>query len=86
MFGASKYVVGEIRDGLFKAEVAICFPDTISHANMARRLFDGSPTSAGFFSIDGNVVSAYGESTSLGLKSNPEKDVQLIRRSLCIDL
>lgn len=61
----------------------IVFGQTFTHAEMAERL-NVTPISAGFLSIGTNldgklVISAYGESTSLKLQSDP-RDTVLAKR------
>ena len=67
----------------------IVFPETIEH----KRFKHFDPISAGFMSIvaigdrvynAGAIVqcSCYGESTSLGLVSNPEEDTKIANRQL----
>ena len=76
MWLKTKYVItkgGEI----------IIFPELLQHSEFKR--FE--PTSAGFISFGVNgqgnpSCSCYGESVSLGIKSNPEKDTELARRQL----
>ena len=72
----TKYVITEDK-------VIIVFPELIQHSEFKHF----NPTSAGFISIGVNKqgnpsCSCYGESISLGLKSNPEKDTELAKRQL----
>jgi hypothetical protein len=69
MEGNMKYIV-VTANGL---EVAITFPEVITHADMAGRQ---SVVAAGFCNRD---LEAFGESTSLGLKSRTQ-DTQLLKR------
>jgi hypothetical protein len=61
----------------------IVFPELLQHSEFRR--FE--PISAGFISFgvnkEGNpTCSCYGESISLGLKSNPEEDTIIAKRQL----
>jgi hypothetical protein len=66
-----------------RSKTIIIFPELLIHSE-----FSGfSPTSAGFisFGVDENnnpTCSCYGESISLGLKSNPVEDTLLAKRQL----
>ena len=72
MFSKGKYV------SFGRLNTMVCFPETISHRDMAVMLQNqlGAPVSAGFFQVidagDGAKFEAYGESTSLRLKSDPK--------------
>ena len=62
----------------------VIFPVGMTHSNVARSI---PVVSAGFLhlkSIDNRIASAhcFGESTSLGIKSNPEKDSRIITGAL----
>ena len=72
----TKYVITEDK-------VIIVFPELIQHSEFKHF----NPTSAGFISIGVNKqgnpsCSCYGDSISLGLKSNPEKDTELAKKQL----
>ena len=61
----------------------IIFPGSINHSDFR----EFSPISAGFISFGVNqkgnpTCECYGESVSLGLKSDPEKDTIIARRQL----
>lgn len=80
----SKYVVGPALVGVVVIDVAIIFPTTMNHQQVAISMFRGTATSAGFFYIDEerNVVT-FGESVGLGLA--PRKtDAKLIARALSL--
>lgn len=79
----TKYIVGEVYSGLLPVLVAIVFPDTVEHAQVAHACVDGPAgiQSAGFFRIEDGQVVAYGESTSLGLASRSE-DAILIAKAI----
>ena len=68
-----KYLVGTVRDGMFSTEVAVCFPEIITHATIGRRVFvEGSIRSGGFFKVlEHGDIHVYGESTSANVKSEP---------------
>lgn len=70
-----KYVISKNRE-------IIVFSELLQHSEF--RKFN--PISAGFISFgvkDGNpTCSCYGESISLGLKSNPEEDTKLAKQQL----
>jgi len=76
MWLKTKYVVT-------KEGTIIVFPELLQHSEF--RGFE--PISAGFISFgvnkEGNpTCSCYGESISLGLKSNPEEDTIIAKRQL----
>jgi hypothetical protein len=76
MYLNTKYVITEDK-------VIIVFPELIQHSEFKHF----NPTSAGFISIGVNKqgnpsCSCYGESISLGLKSNPEEDTKIAKRQL----
>lgn len=78
----SKYVVGRI-DG---TTAAVIFPDCVAHSAM-RKTFT-SIKSAGFYTVgvdaDGELkVSVFGESISLGIKSQ-EQDAMYVAQALNI--
>lgn len=82
----AKYIVGVAKVGepWTKVEVALLFPETMVHRDVARAVF-GSPraaTGAGFFWLDGDEVHVHGESTSIGIKSRPGIDEAFIKRAL----
>lgn len=51
----------------------IIFPEAITHSEFKRF----GPKSAGFISLNGGSISAYGESVSLKMKSTPEDSMKL---------
>lgn len=72
----TKYVITEDR-------TIIVFPEMIQHKEFA----SFNPISAGFIAFgvngDGNpTCSCYGESISLGLQSNPERDTKIAKLQL----
>lgn len=76
MYIKTKYVITKNKE-------IIVFPELLQHSDFKHF----SPISAGFISIginkQGNPsCSCYGESISLGLKSNPEEDTELAKRQL----
>lgn len=82
----SKYITFEQDDGLV---YAIVFPGVLIHAEVAQVFgrLRARPISAGFVSVgtnaDGEVrVNTYGESISLKLKSEVERDSKLVARAL----
>ena len=86
MFNKGKYLVGDITDGFFTGKVAICFPDHIGHSRMKHIFDEGTIVSGGFVGVDeAGVVHPYGESVSLGVKSNPEQDTRLLEQALGIN-
>jgi len=73
-----KYIV-------FDYNIPVLFPDYAVHAEVASEMKDryGDPTSAGFVARNADgTFSAYGESTSLDIKSDPKRDSQLITRMM----
>jgi hypothetical protein len=84
-----KYIVVE---GSFRE--MIIFGDTKQHADIAQKFKNeyNEIVSAGFLSVgyadvgsNAIAVRAYGESVSLGLKSDPNRDSKLAGRTLGID-
>jgi hypothetical protein len=76
MWLKQKYVMTEER-------VIIVFPELLQHSEFKRF----NPVSAGFISFGVNkqgnpTCSCYGESISLGLKSDPERDTDIAKRQL----
>jgi len=69
-----KYIIVENK-------LPILFPDDISHKQMARGL---NVTSAGFSVYDpcDNVMICFGESCSIGVKSQPKDDENIINNFL----
>lgn len=63
----------------------VMFPENVSHASMAKRFEGQEVRSAGFVQIasDGNggvVATPYGESQTLGIASDPDRDAKLLRQ------
>lgn len=84
----NKYIVVDVASEMNAFEVAICFPDTIGHADMARRMdvTEAEVLSAGFFTTSVNAkgeisVDAYGESVGLNKQARME-DSQLVAKSI----
>lgn len=76
MFSKVKYIVTKDRE-------IIVFSELFNHSDFK----NFNPVSAGFISFGVNkqgnpTCSCYGESVSLGLKSNPESDTILAKRQL----
>lgn len=76
MFSKVKYIVTKDRE-------IIVFSELFNHSDFKKF----NPVSAGFISFGVNkqgnpTCSCYGESVSLGLKSNPESDTILAKRQL----
>ncbi len=63
----------------FKKLGVVVFGPHVQHADVAAKIADDTPVSAGFVRVsrDGELV-AYGDSFSLGLKSNPNVDTLLL--------
>ncbi len=81
---SGKYIVGTVRDGFLMNEVAILFPDFISHHLISSRVFFGAIVSGGFYTVDGENVAVYGKSISAKVESR-EADVRLIKRTLGLE-
>lgn len=84
-----KYVVFECEAGEAKFLAPVIFPDAFVHEHVARSLCYSMlrqeprtrlhPVSAGFVnSAAFGPIRAHGESESLGLKSDPERDTMLM--------
>ena len=74
-----KYIIFESKGFLFP----VIFPDIVNHCDVqivvkGEKREIPKPISAGFFSIIKAGVKAFGESESLKLKSNPNRDANLI--------
>lgn len=82
----AKYIIGPVQLGndFAAGDVAICFPEYITHANMARHLLGTAKAcvAAGFFYVEDDKVHVYGESTSIGVKSRTGVDEAIINRAL----
>lgn len=87
MESGSKYIVFD--DGL--VDSAVIFSRHFSHDNMAMAISklgghhpeSPKPISAGFVQImDDGTIQAYGESTSLKLRSRPEIDSKIITKMI----
>lgn len=90
MFGKdSKYVVGQVMSTYGPHESVVIIPNHTTHADVRNAFVEGSIVSAGFFHItyvEGRLVARpYGESISLKVKSDPEKDRRLLERALRLD-
>lgn len=77
----AKYLAGEMKADYGQFLGAVVFPEYIEHSRVAKLFVDDKPDSGGFmrFNADGEPC-AYGESVSLELKSNPERDNKLLQR------
>lgn len=82
----AKYVVGEVPLAVGTRLMAVCIPECMNHADI-RNLFAEPPISAGFFHINHDqTISCYGESISLQLKADPQRDARLVARDLALDI
>ena len=83
-----KYIVGDL--GSAQLTTALIFHEGIEHRTFENCFVAGSIVSAGFCKINiikgETVVTAYGESMSLGVSSNPERDAKIIKRAIQIDI
>jgi hypothetical protein len=81
----SKYIVGEIisrGDGMDQI-VAVVFPQTVAHSDVAHVFKEDSILSAGFCAVNTDCeVTVYGKSISLKKECNPELDKKLVSRAL----
>lgn len=82
MYSKSKYIVGQISDGMGSQTAAVVFPETIPHVSMSRVFVQGSIRSAGFCHFSEEDVKVYGDSVGLKVKSNPEQDTRLVGRAM----
>ena len=73
-----KYITFEQKAGL---QYPVTFPRFIPHAKMVERIGD-KPISAGFCKIVHGKIRAYGESISLRVKSDPDRDGELLNFEL----
>lgn len=82
----SKYVVGMIRSQYGPHLGVLILPGHVTHSDIKNAFVEGSIESAGFFSLgikDGVLKArAYGESVSLTVRSQPERDSFLINQAL----
>ena len=76
----------EIKYLMLPNDEPVIFPDYIGHDDMALKLGEVKPISGGFVQFMCNptdhteiLITCYGESTSLGLKST-ERDTKIIQR------
>ena len=85
MYTKGKYVVGEI-PLLFGSNLgAVCIGEGFGHQDLQRVFVRGTISSAGFFHVNHDLtVACYGESTTLGVKANPERDARLLERALAL--
>lgn len=87
-YNKGKYIVGAMATDLGIVDVAIVFPEHVTHVSVARHMFiPDTIRSAGFFHVeegsDGKMqVVAYGHSGSLNKESQPLTDVIYLRQSL----
>lgn len=84
MLTQGKYIVGT--SPLFdcgKHPQAIIFPETIQHSKIAEAL-NMEVHSAGNVKVFGHKVQVYGESTTLGVRHNPD-DVSVIEKALSFE-
>lgn len=83
-----KYIVGDL--GSTQLTTALVFHEGVEHQTFENCFRAGSIVSAGFCKIciiKGEVVvTAYGESISLGVSSNPERDARIIKRAIQISV
>lgn len=79
---ASKYVVGDVQNGMMSIQCAICFPDVIGHADMQKCFVPDTIVGAGFFYIQDGTAVAYGKSVGLKIDSRPELDSACINYTL----
>lgn len=83
MYTKGKYVVGEIQLLVGSNLGAVCISEGFGHDNLRNVFHRGEMSSAGFFHVNDDLtVTCYGESTSLRLRANPERDARLIERVL----
>ena len=77
-----KYIVGEFRNNDFSVSIgAVIFPETMTHADVARSLRAVDVLGAGFFYINDMQAVVYGRSGSLNVDSRPE-DLKAINKIL----
>lgn len=81
MYQKSKYVVGEVYASITSMKVAVVFPETMMHSDVASVFISGTITSAGFCHCDDYGVVIYGESTSLKIKAQAS-DEELVGRAM----
>lgn len=84
MFHKGKYVVGRMRGATMSTDkpFALVFPETVVHAEIARRVFvPDTVIAAGFFVVTGERVRQYGRSESLNVGSRQE-DQALLEQAL----
>ena len=59
----------------------IIFPNTVTHSTVAMTFSAWMPLSAGFVKVnDDGSLTAYGESVSIKLKSNPKTDNKILAK------
>jgi hypothetical protein len=77
----AKYILFADRNSVFP----IVFSETMQHIDVARCLRPLTPESAGFCYIEEGRYVCYGESVSLGIKSNGDADGILLNKYLGVD-
>jgi hypothetical protein len=82
MYTKAKYIVGEVRGTYLDHKCAVVFSEAIGHDEVAKVFIPGTITSAGFCHATEEKVWVYGESVSLRIKSNPERDEELVGRAI----
>lgn len=79
MYSKSKYIVGELGSGILPIMVAVVFPESINHTDVAPIFSE--IMSAGFCQYGTDQVSVFGESIGLHIKSDPTHE-RLVGRAM----
>jgi hypothetical protein len=82
MYTKAKYIVGDINGTYMSHTCAVVFSEAIGHDEVAKVFIPGTIVSAGFCHATEEKVWVYGESISLHIKSNPERDETLVGRAI----
>lgn len=91
MYKRGKYVVGEVQDRGLPTLTAVLVNEVVNHSSLSNIFVPGTITGAGFFTVSVHPssvnphVRVYGESVSLGIKCDPERDLKWVKRTLGID-
>ena len=83
-----KYIIGDL--GSSQLTTALVFHEGIEHSTFRHTFVSGTIIGAGFCTIEvvnGElIVNAFGESVSLNITSNPERDAKIIKRAININM
>lgn len=78
-----KYLIGDVKNGMCDITIAVCFPQSVSHYEIAAVFNPNTIVAGGFFWVthDGKVEVG-GKSVGCNVESRPDIDERLISRAL----